>query len=127
MSGYRDNLIDKIKEIKDRIKRYDDGDYTRGEEEAYKDFLDECYPDYKPCGERGRVYPYSEVLEECDPNDFRLGLEEYYDREDFREELESELERLECDLKDYDCPGWDNEDEETEDDEDECEEDQDED
>lgn len=127
MSGYRDSLIDKIKEIKDKIKRYDAGDYTSDEKDAYIDFLDEICEAYKPYGEKGRAFPYSEVLQECSPYDFQLGLEEYYDDEDRREELESELERLECDLKDYDCPGWDNEDEETEDDEDECEEDQDED
>jgi hypothetical protein len=111
MSGYRENLIDKIKELKDKIKRYDEGNYTYSEEEAYKELLDDCYPEYKPCGKKGPSFTYSDVLENCDPTMFRLGLEEYYDDEDRREELESELERLECDLKDYDYPGWDNEDE----------------
>lgn len=115
---YRVNLIDKIREIKDKIKRYDEGNYTYSEEEAYKEFLDGCYPEYKPWGEGGASYSYSTVLENCDPIMFQLGLEEYYDDEDRREELESELERLECDLKDYDCPGWDNEDEDEDEDND---------
>lgn len=106
---YRDGLLKKIKELKNKISRYDNGKYTYSEEEAYKDFLDEIYPEYKPCGEKGPSFTYSDVLENCDPVMFKQGLEEYYDREDFRQELEDELDRLECEFKDDLYPGWDNE------------------
>ena len=114
---FRWDLHKKIIAIKTQISRYDAGNYTCDEEDTYRDLLDSQHYVYDPTG--SRPYPYSEVLENCDPDVFREGLEEYYDSKYIRKPLEDNLNRLECELKDFDFPGWDNEEVECEKSEDE--------
>lgn len=43
-------------------------------EQQYKDMLDECYPSYII---NGMEYMPSDILKECDPIAYRVGLSDY--------------------------------------------------
>ncbi|MGL5509079.1 MAG: hypothetical protein ACRC2J_17545 [Microcoleaceae cyanobacterium] len=90
----KDEVLAEIAKLEAKIRRYEDGEYTYSEEQEYKEMLDECYPEYKfgDC-----IYYPSNILQSCDPNCFKIGMEEYFDSR--LEDLKPELEELQDNLE----------------------------
>ena len=77
-------LKETLEENKQKLENYD-------ETEAYDEILDECHP------ELFSLAP-SYILAECDPIQYRCGLEDYED--EGRSELESDIDSEEEQIKD---------------------------
>lgn len=88
----KDELLDEIANLEERIEQLNNGDYTHDQEEEYKQMLDDCYPEYK----LGCLTFYPSNILATDPIAFKLGMEEYFDSllEDFHYELEQLQENL---------------------------------